>query len=72
MSLIRRFLYGAKVDSTRDPLTAEFKYRWKLIKDGQFQREPDVIETTKRWIAQHLSMDSEAANWVLDPKGSIK
>ena len=31
-----------------------------------------MTETTKKWIAQHLSVDSAGADWVLDPKGSIK
>ena len=29
-------------------------------------------ETTKRWIAQNLSVDGEAADGVLEPKCSIK
>ena len=29
-------------------------------------------ETTKRWIAWYLSIDGEAADWVLEPKGAIK
>ena len=60
------------VDTTRTPLTAEFDYRWKLIKDGRFQREPNMRETTKWYITHHLSVDGEAADWVLEPKGSIK
>lgn len=31
-----------------------------------------MIETTKRWISQHLCVDGEAVDWVLEPKGSIK
>ena len=69
---IRKFLYGAYVYASRTPLTIQFDYRWKLIKDGQFKREPDVRETTKQWIAQHLSVVGEAVDWVLEPKGSIK
>ena len=30
---IRRFLYGESVDATRTPLTAEFEYRWQIVKD---------------------------------------
>ena len=37
---IRRFLYGESVDATRTPITAEFDYRWQIVKDGQFLREP--------------------------------
>ena len=59
---IRRFLYGKGVDATRTPLTAEFDYRWKLFKDGLFLREPSLRETTKRWIALHLSVHGEGAD----------
>ncbi|TMX03693.1 hypothetical protein EJD97_014822 [Solanum chilense] len=69
---IRRYLYGADVDATRTPLIDKFDYRWKLIKDGWFQRAPELRETTKQWIAQYLSGDGEAADWVLEPNGSIK
>ena len=31
---IGRFLYGEGVDATRTPLTAEFDYRWQIVKDG--------------------------------------
>ena len=31
-----------------------------------------VRETTKRWIAQHISMDSDGADRVMDPRGLIK
>ena len=36
---IRRFLYGEGVDATRTPLTAEFDYRWQIVKDGKFLRD---------------------------------
>ena len=29
-------------------------------------------ETTKRWMALHLSVDGEGADWVTEPKGAIK
>ena len=29
---IRRLLYGEGVDATHTPLTAEFDYRWKIVK----------------------------------------
>ena len=59
---IRRFLYGEGVGATRTPLTAEFDYRWQVVNDGQFLREPSLRETTKRWMAMHLSVDGEGAN----------
>ena len=54
---ICRYLYGEGVDATRTSLTAEFDYRWQLVKDGQFLREPSVSETTKRWMDLHLSVN---------------
>ena len=51
---IRRFLYGESADATQTPITTEFDYRWQIVKDGQFLREPALRETTKRWMAQHL------------------
>ena len=72
MPATNRFLYGTDADATRTPFIAEFDYRWKLITDDLFQCEPNVRDTTKRLIPDHLSVDGEAADWVLDPKGSIK
>ena len=43
-----------------------------MIKEGHFQRDTKVRETTKRWIAQHISVDHEGADWVLEPRGLIK
>ena len=68
---IHRFLYGEGVDATRTPLTAEFDYRWQIVKDGQFLCEPSLRETTNRWMALHLSVDGEGADWVPEPKGAI-
>ena len=59
---ICRFLYGDGVDATQTPLTAEFDYRWQIFKDGQFLRGPSLRETTKRWMALHLSVDGEGAD----------
>ena len=69
---ICRFLYGESVDATRIPLTTKFDYRWHIVKDGQFLREPSLRETTKRWMDLHLSVDGEGADWVTEPKGAIK
>ena len=43
-----------------------------IVKDVQFLREPSLRETTKRWMALHLSVDGEDADWVTEPKGAIK
>ena len=44
----------------------------ELVKDGQFLCEPELRETTKRLISRYLSVDGEAADWVLEPKRAIK
>ena len=69
---IRRYLYGEDVDANWTPLTTEFDYRWQVIRDGQFLRETSLRETTKKWMALHLSIDREGADWVTEPKGAIK
>ena len=46
--------------------------RWQIVKDGQFLREPSLRETTKWWMALHLSIDGEGDDWVNEPKGAIK
>ena len=37
-----------------------------------FQWRRELRESTKRWIAQLLSIDIEGADWVLDTQGLIK
>ena len=69
---IRRYLYDEDVDAYQTPLIAEFDYRWPIFKDGHFLHEPSLTETTKWWMALHLSVDKEGADWVIDPKGAIK
>ena len=49
-----------------------FDYRWQIIKDGQFLRGLSLRETIKRWMALHLSIDGEGADWVTELKGAIK
>ncbi|MFV1326975.1 hypothetical protein QMK91_29520, partial [Klebsiella pneumoniae] len=61
---IRRYLYNEDVDATRTLLTVEFDYWWQIVKDGQLLREPSLRETTKRWMALHLSVDGEGVDWV--------
>ena len=44
----------------------------QIVKDGQFLREPSLRDTTNRWMALHLSVDGEGADWVTELKGTIK
>ena len=69
---ICQYLYGEDVDANWTPLITEFDYRWQIVKDGQFLREPLQRETTKRWMDLHLSVDGEGADWVTEPKRAIK
>ncbi|TMW99023.1 hypothetical protein EJD97_003176, partial [Solanum chilense] len=69
---IPRYLYGHDVDANRTPLTAEFDYLWKIVKDRQLLRETSLRETTKRWIDLHFSFDGEGADWVTQPQRAIK
>ncbi|TMW83440.1 hypothetical protein EJD97_001678 [Solanum chilense] len=43
----------------------------QIVKDGQFLRQPSVRENAKKWMALHLSVDGEGADWVTEPKGAI-
>ena len=72
LTAIYRFLYGADVDATWIPLITVFDYQWKLIKDGRFQREHELGKFIRLFIAQSLSVNGEAVDWVLEPKESIK
>ena len=72
MPTIHRFLYSADTYVTRDPLTPEFDYHWKLIKEGNFKQDKVVKETTKRWIAQHIFVDREGEDLALEPRLLIK
>ena len=69
---IRQYLYGENVDTKCTSLTKKLDYRWPIVKDGQFLHGQSLRETTKRWMALHLSVDGEGADWVTEPKGAIK
>ena len=49
---IRRFLYGESEDATRTPITAEFGYRWQIVKDEQFLCKPALSSV----VAARLSL----------------
>ena len=53
-------------------MTLEFDYRWETVRSGVFQRTAELRENMKKWLAQHLAIEGESANWVLDPRGLIK
>lgn len=39
---------------------------------GHFQQDKDLRETTTMWIAQHITVDREGVDWVLEPRSLIK
>lgn len=43
-----------------------------MFKNGHFQRDRDLIKSTRRWIDQQISIDGEGEKWVMDLKGFIK
>lgn len=45
---IFRFLYDTDKDSTRELLTPEFDYQYKLIEEGHFEHNLGLRDTTKR------------------------
>ena len=53
------FLYSEATDEGRAPFTAEFDYRWNVVKSVQFQWDRDLRDTTKWLIAQQISIDVE-------------
>ena len=57
MPAIHRYLYDEDVDANRTPLTAEFDYRWQIVKDGHFLHEPSLRATTKRWMTLNFSIE---------------
>ena len=42
-----------------------------MIKQGHFQRDKNVRDTTKRLIPHHISVDREDAYWVLDTRSVL-
>ena len=42
LSGIRQYLYDEDVDLNWTPLTAEFYYRWQIVKDDQLLCEPSL------------------------------
>ena len=58
--------------TTGSLLPPEFDYRWDMINQGHFKRDKTLRETTKRWITQHISVDHESVDSVLNPRGLIK
>ena len=45
-------------------------WTWSRVDIFQWRRE--LRESTKRWIAQQISIDGEGEDWVMDPRGLIK
>ena len=57
-------MYGEDVYANRTALTVEFDYRWQIVKNGKFLREPSLRETTKKKLDLHFSINGEGADRV--------
>ncbi|KAG5599608.1 hypothetical protein H5410_030978 [Solanum commersonii] len=50
--------------------TAEFDYRWDIVRSGTFQRNAEQPEAMILWLARYISADGELAEWVTTPRYS--
>uniref|UniRef100_M1DAY4 Integrase core domain containing protein n=1 Tax=Solanum tuberosum TaxID=4113 RepID=M1DAY4_SOLTU len=64
---ISRFLYGPTTSHTWSLNTAEFDYRWDIVRSGAFQRNAEQREAVILWLAKYIAADGERAKWVGTP-----
>uniref|UniRef100_M1DLE4 Integrase core domain containing protein n=1 Tax=Solanum tuberosum TaxID=4113 RepID=M1DLE4_SOLTU len=67
---ISRFLYGSGPDHTWDLNTAEFDYRWDVVRSGAFTRNAEQREPVILWLAKYITADGERPEWVIAPQVS--
>ncbi|KAG5575423.1 hypothetical protein H5410_055557, partial [Solanum commersonii] len=51
---IRRFLYGPTAGHSWSLNTAEFDYRWDIVRSGAFQRNSEQREAVIHWLAKYI------------------
>uniref|UniRef100_M1A7F0 Integrase core domain containing protein n=1 Tax=Solanum tuberosum TaxID=4113 RepID=M1A7F0_SOLTU len=56
----------------RSQNTAEFDYRWDIVRGGAFQRNIEQREAVTLWLAKHITADGERAEWVTAPRLGIR
>ncbi|KAG5605217.1 hypothetical protein H5410_026709 [Solanum commersonii] len=69
---IRRFLYGPTAGHSWSLNTAEFDYRWDIVRSGAFQRNSEQREAVIHWLAKYIAADGERAEWVAAPRLGIR
>ncbi|KAG5594814.1 hypothetical protein H5410_036046 [Solanum commersonii] len=69
---IRRFLYGPIAGHSWSLNTAEFDYRWDIMRSGAFQRNAEQREAVILWLARYTDADGERAEWVAAPRLGIR
>uniref|UniRef100_M1DG60 Integrase core domain containing protein n=1 Tax=Solanum tuberosum TaxID=4113 RepID=M1DG60_SOLTU len=69
---ISRFLYGPTTGHSWSLNTAEFDYRWDIVRSGTFQRNAEQREAVILWLARYITADGERAEWVATPRLGIR
>ncbi|KAG5610353.1 hypothetical protein H5410_021634 [Solanum commersonii] len=64
---ISRLLYGPTTGHCWSLNTADFDYRWDIIRSGAFQRNAEQRKTVILWLAKYIAADGERAEWVATP-----
>ncbi|KAG5606642.1 hypothetical protein H5410_028134 [Solanum commersonii] len=65
---ISHFLYGPTTGHSWSLNTAEFDYRWGIVRSGAFQRNAKQREAVILWLARYIAMDGKRAEWVAAPR----
>ncbi|KAG5596525.1 hypothetical protein H5410_037757, partial [Solanum commersonii] len=68
----RRFLYGPTAGHSWSLNTAEFDYRWDIVRSDAFQRNSEQREAVIHWLAKYIAADGERAEWVAAPRLGIR
>ncbi|KAG5572275.1 hypothetical protein H5410_062041 [Solanum commersonii] len=66
------FLYGPTTGHSWSLNTAEFDYRWYIVRSGTFQRNAEQREAVILWLAKYIALDREHAEWVATPRLGIR
>jgi len=69
---ISRFLYGPTTGHSWSLNTAEFKYRWDIVRSSAFQINAEQREAVILWLAKYIAADGERAKWVAAPRLGIR
>uniref|UniRef100_M1DF67 Integrase core domain containing protein n=1 Tax=Solanum tuberosum TaxID=4113 RepID=M1DF67_SOLTU len=69
---ISRFLYGPTTGHSWPLNTAEFDYRWDIVRGNAFQRNAEQREAITIWLAKNIVADGKHAEWVTAPQLGIR